>query len=81
MSATCREFMKTIVAETSLKTNILLLLQLLLTFFSNILQIFSGNILQIFSSNNLQIEYQMLVLAHTELRKYEFTFSSHILQT
>ena len=46
--------MKTIAAETSLETNILLLLQLLLKF----------------SSNILQTEYQMLVLAHTDLRKY-----------
>ena len=36
-----------------------------------------------FSNNILQIEYQMLVLAHTDLRKYEATMgvSSHILQT
>ena len=47
--------MKTIAAETSLETNILPLPQLLLKF----------------SSNILQIEYQMLVLAHTDLRKYE----------
>ena len=59
--------MKTTVAETSLETNILLLPQLLLKF--------SGNI--------LQIEYQKLVLAHTDLMKYEpkMGFSSHILQT
>ena len=58
--------MKTIVAETSLETNILLLPQLLLKF----------------SSNILQIECQMLVLAHIDLRKYEVKMgiSSHILQ-
>ena len=58
--------MKTIAAETSLETNILLLPQLVLKF----------------SSNILQIEYQMLVLAHTDLRKYEVKMgiSSHILQ-
>ena len=35
-----------------------------------------------FSSNILQIEYQMLILAHTDLRKYEVKrgISSHILQ-
>ena len=35
-----------------------------------------------FSSNILQIEYQMLVLAHTDLIKYEVKIgiSSHILQ-
>ena len=49
--------MKKIVTETSLETNILLLLQPLLKF----------------SSNILQIEYQMLVLAQTDLRKYEVT--------
>ena len=56
--------MKTIVAETSLETNILLLSQLLLKF----------------SSNILQIEYQMVVLAHTDLSKYEVKIgiSSHI---
>ena len=47
--------MKKIVTETSLETNILLLLQPLLKF----------------SSNILQMEYQMLVLAQTDLRKYE----------
>ena len=46
--------MKTIAAETSLETNILLLPQLLLKF----------------SSNILQTEYQMLVLAQTDLTKY-----------
>ena len=58
--------MKTIVAETSFETNILLLPQLLLKF----------------SRNILQIEYQMLVLAHTDLRKYEVKkgISSHIFQ-
>ena len=56
--------MKTIVTETSLETNILLLSQLLLKF----------------SSNILQIEYQMVVLAHTDLSKYEVKIgiSSHI---
>ena len=47
--------MKTIVAETSLETNILLLSQILLKF----------------SSTSLPIEYQLVVLAHTDLRKYE----------
>ena len=47
--------MKTLVTETSFETNTLLVLQLLLKF----------------SINILQIEYQMLVLAHTDLRKYE----------
>ena len=58
--------MKTIVAETSLETNILLLSQILLKFCSNI----------------LPIEYQLVVLAHTDLRKYEVRMgiSSHILQ-
>ena len=58
--------MKTIVAETSLETNILLLPQLLLKF----------------SSNILQIEYQTLVLALTDSRKYEVKMgiSGHILQ-
>ena len=58
--------MKIIVAETSLETNILLLPQLLLKF----------------SHNILQIEYQMLVLAHTDLRKCEVKMgiSSHIVQ-
>ena len=58
--------MKTIAAETSLKTNIALLPQLLLKF----------------SSNILQTEYQILVLAHTDLRKYDVKMgiSSHILQ-
>ena len=46
--------MKRTAAETSVETNILLLLQQLLKF----------------SSNILQTEYQMLVLAHTDLRKY-----------
>ena len=49
--------MKTIVTETSFETNTLLVLQLLLKF----------------SSNILQIEYQMLVLAHTDFMKYEAT--------
>ena len=58
--------MKTIVAETSLQTNILLLPQLLLRF----------------SSNILQIEYQLLEVAHRNLRKYEVKtgISSHILK-
>ena len=58
--------MKIIVAETSSKTSTLVLLQLPLKF----------------SSNILHIKYQMLVLAHTDLRKYEATrVSVHILQT
>ena len=48
--------MKTIVTETSFETNTLPVLQLLLLKFSR---------------NILQIEYQMLLLAHTDLRKYE----------
>ena len=58
--------MKTIVAETSHETNILLFVQLLLKFLNNI----------------LQTEYQMLVLAHTDLRKSEVKMgiSRHILQ-
>ena len=63
--------MKTVVTETdspetSFETNTLLLLQLLLKF----------------SSNILQIEYQILVLANTDLRKNEatigFPLSSHV---
>ena len=61
--------LKTFVTETSFETNTLLLLQLLLKFCSNI----------------LQIEYQMLVLApvlaFTDSRKYEATIPIYLIFT
>ena len=50
--------------------------------YTDTLQYESAITLLKFSSNILQIEYQMLVLAHTDLRKYEVKMgiSSHILK-